>query len=397
MSRKSAVSIGIVMMCMAAIILFGQKTLVSDRSDVDNIQVQGMNRNEIEEVVDNISENGRIYLVDQDVFNELLNGKEISKGNQTITTSEEVTTKEAAVETKEEATIEEVSEEELQQQREEEAVEAVNITNPAIEVSANAAVLMNASTGEILYSKNALEEIQPASTAKLLTAIVAVELSGEEQEFVVGNEITLIASDSSRAYLAKGQVLSLSQILDALLLPSGNDAAYVIAANLGRKVAGDESLKAKAAVKVFLQKMNEKAKEIGVVHSNFASPDGYDEEGQYTTAYDMALIGAEALQYEEIQDTVIKEKARDILLSGEDVTWYNSNKLIKQGSGYYYKYAIGLKTGSSGKAGRCLVSAAQNQETVFISVVMDASYEGRWQDSIDLLSYGMKQEQEHKH
>lgn len=161
---------------------------------------------------------------------------------------------------------------------------------------------------------------------------------------------------------------------------------------MGRKLAGDDSLKAKAAVKRFLQKMNETADEIGVVHSNFLSPDGYDANGQYTTAYDMALIASKALKYDEILGTVKKAKARHILLSGEDVTWYNSNKLIKEGSGYYYKYAIGLKTGSSGEAGRCLISAAKKDEEVYISVVMDASYDGRWQDSMDLLRYGIEQD-----
>ena len=279
---------------------------------------------------------------------------------------------------------------EEQKVREEEAIEAIGRAAVQMNVSANEAILMNATTKEVLFSKGGLDTIQPASTAKLLTAIVAVELSEDGEEFVVGSEIDLIAPDSSRAYLVKGQVLSLENILDALLIPSGNDAAYVIAANLGRKIAGDDSLKRKAAVGVFVDKMNEMAHEIGVVNSNFVTPDGYDADGQYTTAYDLGLVAIKALEYDEILNSVKKEKARNILLSGHDVTWYNSNKLVKQGSGYYYKYAIGLKTGTSGEAGRCLVSAAKNGEKLYVSVVMDASYEGRWQDSIDLLDYAIR-------
>lgn len=376
MNKKSAISIGILLMCMAAIILFGQKQLLHADVDAENSKVQKTY----------MTENGQELeittspsIIDADIYAKDL--EQIENSTDTATSNEN---------TEGESKSDKQTQEDAKKIREEEALEAIRIKNPEIKVSAKAAVLMNAASKEVLYSKKALDEIQPASTAKLLTAIVAIELSDKKEEFTVGPEINLIAPDSSRAYLVQGQVLSLEQILDALLLPSGNDAAYVIAANLGRKLAGDNTLKPKAAVKKFLKKMNETADEIGVVHSNFQSPDGYDAEGQYTTAYDMALIATKSLQYDEILATVKKAKTRDILLSGEDVTWYNSNKLVKEGSGYYYKYAIGLKTGSSGEAGRCLISAAKKAEDVYISVVMDASYEGRWQDSIDLLSYAIE-------
>lgn len=298
-------------------------------------------------------------------------------------------------EVNEEANIEETTEEITSEEpanNYEQALEAVSIKNPKVIVTANAAVLMDATSRRVLYSKNSLEHIQPASTAKLLTAIVAVRNSDKDECYTVGSEIELIASDSSRAYLSKGQVLSMEQILDALLLPSGNDAAYVIAAHIGRKLSNDPNMKTKAAVKVFVQEMNDVAKELGVVESNFMTPDGYDEEGQYTTAYDLAIIASNSLNYKAICNSVKKEKARHILLSGQDVTWYNSNKLIKQGSGYYYKYAIGLKTGTSGDAGRCLISAAEKEKGRYVSVVMDATYEGRWQDSLDLLTYAIQQQ-----
>lgn len=381
MNKKSGISIGILLMCMAAIILFGQKRLFHADVEAENSKVQVTYAAEDQQEFDNTN---KPSMIDADIF---------AKDLEQIASTEAAT--ESGESTEEENQSDEriqeaLTEEELKKIREEEALEAISIKNPELTVSAKAAVLMNADSKEILFSKNALDEIQPASTAKLLTAIVAVELSDKKEKFTVGSEINLIAPDSSRAYLVQGQVLSLEQILDALLLPSGNDAAYVIAANLGRKLAGDDSLKPKAAVKQFLKKMNETADDIGVVHSNFQSPDGYDAEGQYTTAYDMALIATKSLQYDEILATVKKAKTRDILLSGEDVTWYNSNKLVKEGSGYYYKYAIGLKTGSSGEAGRCLISAAKKEDDVYISVVMDASYEGRWQDSIDLLSYAIR-------
>lgn len=389
MARKSGVSIGIVIMCMAAIILLGRWQLSPNNSEGEDTQVQGMHLETNQQTEENQEIEESITLIDRDVFHELLNGQAVSEETYAKRTAESGEKSGVAVEEEEDSAL---TQEEILKVREEEAVQAMQISNPKMDISAKAAILMDTSNKEILYHKNALDEIQPASTAKLLTAIVAVEMSEDKDTYVVGSEIGLIAADSSRAYLCQGQELSLSQILDALLLPSGNDAAYVIAANIGRKIAGDDSLKAKAAVKLFLEAMNQKADEIGVVHSNFASPDGYDAKGQYTTAYDMALIGCEALKYEEIRETVKKEKARDILISGDDVTWYNSNKLVKQGSGYYYSYAIGLKTGSSGKAGRCLISAAKKGDTEYVSAVMDASYDGRWQDSVDLLRYAVSQE-----
>lgn len=414
MNKKSGISIGVLLVCMAAIIWFGQKRLFRVDVEAENSKVQEMYLAEKSEGLENTK---KPSMIDADIYTKDLelwqtekyttekeDGESLSvaaivtteagQADCDVQEKEPLETENSEEETKSgaQAVGETSKTEETLKKREEEALEAINIKNPKISVSAKAAVLMKAESKEILFSKQALNEIQPASTAKLLTAIVAVELSGKKEKFTVGSEIQLIASDSSRAYLVQGEVLSLEQILDALLLPSGNDAAYVIAANLGRKLAGDNSLKAKAAVKKFLQKMNETAAEIGVVHSNFLSPDGYDVNGQYTTAYDMALIASKALKYDEILGTVKKAKARHILLSGEDVTWYNSNKLVKEGSGYYYKYAIGLKTGSSGEAGRCLISAAKKDEEVYISVVMDASYDGRWQDSIDLLGYGIEQD-----
>lgn len=382
MRRKSGVAMGVVVTCMAAIIIFGRVIL---EPPVNNAAVSEVQEQDQKEAKDEEAEpKQQVEVIAQDIYVGAMEKENTIKDKQ----PEPATTPEVDQEKLKEEQ-EKKRKENLKKERKKQAEKAVDIKNPEIEVSAKAAVLYNAGEGKVLYSKNALTEIQPASTAKLLTAITAVELSGENEEFTVGSEIDLIASDSSRAYLVKGQILSLDQILDALLLPSGNDAAYVIAANLGRKIAGDSNMKPKKAVKTFVKAMNEKADEIGVVHSNFCTPDGYDAKDQYTTAYDMAIIGTKALEYDIILETVKKPRARDILISGEDVSWTNSNRLIKKGSGYYYSYAIGLKTGTSGEAGRCLVSAAKKESHTYVSVVMNASYDGRWQDSVDLLRYAI--------
>ena len=167
-------------------------------------------------------------------------------------------------------------------------------------------------------------------------------------------------------------------VLTVFLIYSGNDAGIAIADH----IAGSEQ--------AFAELMNQKAKEIGAVDTHFVNSHGLHDENHYTTAYDLALIAKEALTHEKICASVKKEKARNILISGEDVTWYNTNKLVKNGSGYYYSYAIGLKTGTSTEAGRCLVSAAKKEDQTYVSVIMDASPEGRWKDSIQLLKYGIE-------
>jgi len=379
MVKKNGAAMGVVITCMAAIILFGRIIL----GPLDgSTAVAGVYQEEPIYQVDTVDDDkNQVNVIHNDTYDEV-NKEDALDQKQEVSTAHPIIEEKPAL-------LQEEIKKQQKEEREQKAQKAVDIKNPSIEVSAKAALLYNKKSGKVLYSKNALEEIQPASTAKLLTAITAIELCDKDEQFNVGSEINLIASDSSRAYLVKGQILSLENILDALLLPSGNDAAYVIAANMGRKIAGDSSMKAKKAVEKFVEAMNKKAEEIGVVHSNFMSPDGYDAKGQYTTAYDMALIGAKALDYKEILETVKKPRTRDILISGEDITWSNSNRLIKQGSGYYYSYAIGLKTGTSGKAGRCLVSAAKKKNHVYVSVVMNASPEGRWQDSVDLLRYAI--------
>lgn len=270
------------------------------------------------------------------------------------------------------------------------AVSALNIINPVINIEATNAILFECETGKVLYHKSAMVPIYPASTTKLMTALVALELCDITEEVTIGEEVGFIASDSSRAYLREGQRLTLQMLLEGALVPSGNDAAYAIAAYGGRKILKDKNADAKIAIKAFVNRMNQKAEELGLISTNFKNPDGYDEDGQYTTAYDMGIIAMEAIKSLTIRVISGKSSARNIFLSGEDVTWKTSNKLINSGSGMYYKYAIGLKTGTSSHAGRCLVSAAEKDGKKYISVVMNSTSAGRWEDSINLLSYGIE-------
>jgi D-alanyl-D-alanine carboxypeptidase (penicillin-binding protein 5/6) len=267
---------------------------------------------------------------------------------------------------------------------------ALDITNPSISVDATAAILFDADTMEVLYYKNPVQAVFPASTAKLLTSLVALEMCKEDEEVTIGDEITMITSDSTRAYLKEGQILTIRNLLEGMLLPSGNDAAYAIAAYVGRKSLQSPDATKEEAVIEFVRLMNAKAKKLGVKNSCFKTPDGYDAIGQYTTAYDMGLIGVEAAKNETIIDVSGQSSSRNIFVSGEDVTWNNTNKLISRYSGQYYSNAIGLKTGTSTMAGRCLIAAAESDGKEVVCAIMDSSSAGRWEDAIALLKYGLE-------
>jgi len=266
---------------------------------------------------------------------------------------------------------------------------ALDISNPEILIDAEAAILFDADTKEVLFYKNPVQAVFPASTAKLLTSLVALQWCEETEEVTIGDEIDMIASDSTRAYLCKGQILTIRNLLEGMLLPSGNDAAYAIAAYVGRKSLEEPEASGEQAVAQFARLMNEEAERLGVKNSCFKTPDGYDAIGQYTTAYDMGLIGVAAAENSTIIDITGRGESRNIFASGEDVTWVNTNKLIKQYSGQYYSHAIGLKTGTSTMAGRCLIAAAECDGRKVVCAIMNSSSTGRWEDAINLLAYGL--------
>ncbi len=253
----------------------------------------------------------------------------------------------------------------------------------SVDITAANAIVAEAGSNLVLFQKNSTAQIAPASTAKMIMALTALDFCAAEDQVTVGAEIEMMPDDSSRAWLNQGDTLTVRQLLIALLLPSGNDAAYSLAVYTGRKIAGDDSLSDGRAVEVFMEAVNKKAGDIGAEHSNFVVPDGYDAQGQYTTAYDLAVIAAACLDNPQLAEIMAKEKSYEKWTGGREVTYYNSNKLLDSGSPFYYPEVIGFKTGTSSLAGASLVSAAVINEKTYISVVMGAATEDdRFQDSI---------------
>lgn len=244
-----------------------------------------------------------------------------------------------------------------------------------------------------LYEKDSRSRIAPASTAKILTSMVVADHCKMNEKVTVGNEINSIGPDSSIAGLQAGDQATVDMLLNALLLPSGNDAAYTLAVYTGKKILKEEkknSGNANEAIERFVKEMNKKAKSIGAVHSNFARPDGYDSDLQYTTAEDMAYIASYFVDdYSRLNEIVEQKSARVLFLNGKDVTYQNSNELLQPGSHYYDENVLGLKTGSSEAAGKCLIALAEIKGKKYLAVVMNSTEGGRYQDCLSL--FGLKE------
>ena len=244
--------------------------------------------------------------------------------------------------------------------------------------------LINTATSEVLYEKNSDDQIAPASTAKMLSALTALDYCSIDETVTVGREVQYIAADSSRAWLYAGNKLTLRQLLTAMLLPSGNDAAYTLAVHTGRVIAGDSSLSIEQAISVFLEAMNEKAISVGADSSNFLTPDGYDTAAQYTTARDLACIAQACINQTELYEIMGSYSISAVWESGQAVTYENTNELLNPDSEYYYPFITGMKTGKTSTAGSCLVSSACFQDEIFICVVMGSTESGRYTDSLIL-------------
>jgi len=267
---------------------------------------------------------------------------------------------------------------------------------------ARSAVVIDGTDGRVLFAKNPSAPAFPASTAKILTALIALEKADPSQIVSVGTEIRLVARDSSKAGLKVGDRIRLKDLVGGMLLPSGNDAAYAIAVHVARPRSHLPRLSTGQALARFVGWMNERAARIGAVHSHFTTPDGYHRADQVTTAYDLALIAREAMKhplFREIAGAPEYAAARTISTGnlrrkappGTDrVRWENRNKLLDAAGAYFYPGASGIKTGHTVEAGYCLVSSARRDGRERIAVVLDSSETGVWTDSIALLDFGFR-------
>ncbi len=248
------------------------------------------------------------------------------------------------------------------------------------------AIVYDVQADEVLYAKNADEKCYPASTTKIMTASILLDNVPEDFMFTAGDELDMVNPESSLAYLNKGSILSRDMIIDALMLPSGNDAAYTVAANVGRYISGNDEISTEMAVKTFVDEMNKTARYIGMENTHFSDPDGFHDDDHYTTVHDMLKATLYAMEKPEIMASVAKPNEYAVFESGEEVSWENSNRLIQEYSDIYYMYATGMKTGMTDQSGYCVVATARRFDHDVICIVFGASASDiRWNDTIALL------------
>lgn len=253
-----------------------------------------------------------------------------------------------------------------------------------VSIEGEAAVVVDGTTGEIIFAKNEHQKLYPASTTKLLTAIVVLDRSLPDEKVTVGEEVYLQTEGESRAGLFEGQVQSVEAFLSAMLLQSGNDAARSLAVYIAEK-ENNRELTSLEAINYFAKLMNEKALEIGATESHFVNPHGLHDSNHYSSATDLMIIAKAAKENEVISNIVNQES-----YSTKTHTYTNRNQLLNPNSPYYYENATGLKTGFTDEAGYCLISSAEKKGQSLIAVVLRSGKETVWEDSINLLNYGFQ-------
>ena len=230
------------------------------------------------------------------------------------------------------------------------------------------AFVYDVNRGCFLYLSGEETPIYPASTTKLLTILYARTLLPLDLVVTPGNELEMVGENSSLAYIRadSGHKLTVEQLIEGMLLPSGNDAAHVLAA-AGGKALDPSITDGKEAVARFMEGMNRYAKQLGLVGSNFVTPDGYDRDGHITTLEDMAIVAREAYKDPIIRKysaTVVDEV---IYASGHRMTWKNTNQLINPDSAYYAPEVNGLKTGTKEtNVYYCLIASAEIEGDAYL-------------------------------
>ncbi len=248
------------------------------------------------------------------------------------------------------------------------------IAKPAqLEINAAGAIVIDAKTGQVLYEKNSNKQLAPASTTKIMTAILAIESNRLDEKTTISKNAASV--QGSTMHLQEGQLISLRELVTGLMMRSGNDAAIAIAEFLS------------GSVDKFIVEMNKKTREIGAIHTKFQNPHGLPTKDHYSTAYDLAWIARYAMNNPTFAEIV---STRNTSIDWEDSAGNeheqnlkNTNKLL-----WMLDEADGIKTGTTNEAGPCLVSSATKDDQRLIAVTLNDK--NRWEDSQKLLNWGFE-------
>lgn len=247
--------------------------------------------------------------------------------------------------------------------------------NKAPEVSADGVVLMNANTGEIIYEKNINQKYPPASTTKIMTALLTLENCNLEEEITVSKKCE--DEDGSKIYLFEGEKFKVKDLLYSLLMASANDSALALAEHIG----GD--------VNNFSKMMNERAKQLGCTNTNFVNPNGLYDDKHRTSAHDLALIMRELIKHEEYIK-ISKTPEYNIPPtnnSKEPRHLWNGNKMIHKGNQYFYEFCEAAKTGYTIQSLHSYVVSAKKGNERYIVVLIHDANKQFYKDSVALFNY----------
>ena len=249
---------------------------------------------------------------------------------------------------------------------------SVGTSGAEIGISAGQAILIDGHTGKVLYEKSADEKAYPASTTKIMTALITIETLEKYGSPI--NQIVEIPAEAqgvegSSLYLKAGEKMSVEDLLYGLMLVSGNDAAVALAEIIG----GSE--------KEFVKMMNDRAKELHCVNTHFANPNGLFDENHYTSVRDMAIIAKTAMENREFRKIVSTKVRKADREESTYITFNNKNKTV-----YDYKGGSGVKIGYTKDSGRTLVASADRGKKRMICVVMSAP--DWFNDAYRLMDYG---------
>ncbi|MCT4621437.1 MAG: D-alanyl-D-alanine carboxypeptidase [Marinisporobacter sp.] len=254
-------------------------------------------------------------------------------------------------------------------------------------ITAPSGILMDAATGDVLYNKDAYTKMYPASTTKIMTALLVLENANLKDQVIIDEDTPF--TEGTRIYVIEDEELTVEQLLYALLIESANDAAIALA----KHVSG--------SVEEFAKLMNKRAKELGAKNTHFVNPNGLPDDDHYTTAYDLAMIAKYAMtipKFREIVKTVryqippTNKQVETRYFKNKNRFLWSSNKILYKGKWIPIKYDIveGVKTGYTSIARQCLVAFATKDNHSVISVILKAEGTNLWVDSRTLIDYGFE-------
>lgn len=257
-------------------------------------------------------------------------------------------------------------------------------TENDFQIYSSGSVLIDAKTGKILLQKDMNKQLYPASTTKILTAILAIENLNLDSKLTASRSAVMsIPSGYSNAGIKVGESLSVSDLLEMFLIHSANEVGYIFAEEISGNIDN------------FANLMNQKASELGCTNTHFTNPSGIHDVNHYSTAYDMALIAKYCMQNETFRNIVNKKSCKFSAtdLYPEERYFKNTNSLLDSSNRYYYEYAIGIKTGFTTQAKNCLIAGAKKDGIELIAVMLGAEatengQSGRYVDAKNFFDFG---------